>query len=213
MRSVYRKYKNKRKQKEIRSAIITLSRFFLVLIFEIIVLMPGIWFAACITRLLMFPSMALWSAKFWLIAYAWLNTLSAMLCELSSLFRSSSKYSASSRVAEWNWSISFLTLERRLARSRAEWRLFLRRWNSLLCSVRTSLWRTRFWSLAADEFTADSDSRVRERDETTVSRYGNISTQSTTLSERAGIIEGPVLEGDGDPDWAYLPKDVLNLLL
>lgn len=147
-----------------------LSLFFLVLILDIIVLIPGIWLAAYITLLLMFPNMARWFAKLSLIAYAWLKTLSAMLCELSSRFRSFSKYSASSREAEWNWSISFLTFERRLARSLAEWILFLIRWNSLLWSVRTSLCRTRFWSFAAEEFTADSDSEVRDREVIVVSR-------------------------------------------
>ena len=144
-------------------------------ILPIRLLIPGTWLAAVVIRRLMLASVSLCRVKLSLTAYAWLNTLSAMLWLLSTRFLSWSMYSASAAsglFARYS-SMSDRTFVNRLARSRACCRAERSRVSSRLWVDSFSLRRTRLFCLRAEEVRADSDSRSCASLPMTESRYDN----------------------------------------
>ena len=88
--------------------------------------------------------------------------------------------------------MSSRTVCRRFARARASAIVDFRRANSRRWSASVERWSVRFWSLAADELTADSESSRRESEATTVSRRSRSSesVRSVVVSSEVGFGSG-----------------------
>ena len=148
------------------------SLLFFAPILPIKLLIPGTWLAAPTILLLMLASVSLCIRKLSFTAYAWLSTLSAMLCELSIRLRSSSMYSASavSGFADRYASMSDRTFDKRFALLRASEMVDFKRAKSRRWSDNISRWRARLFCFTAD--CPDSESRRRESWPTSASLYG-----------------------------------------